>query len=103
MALRRELPLKVSERKYMVGFEYHVRTYLTPRMFHGVEIHPTPDYVRKVLRGDVESRRLLLDIFQNCPGLMEHPSVSKSVSAVWEHWREHGSLPPTYGNGRRAS
>ena len=101
MALKRILPLKVSERKYLVGFEHFVRTRLTKITINGVQRAPRPDSVRKILTGERESKRLLLDIFQNGTDLMQHPSVSSKIRKVFDYWRKHGELPPGYGDWRK--
>lgn len=97
MALKRLLQLKISDRQYMVGFNNYVRTRLTPRIMKGTEAPPEPDSVRKILKGERASRRLLLDIFQNGTDLMRHPCVDESVKKVFEHWQKTGELPEDYG------
>lgn len=101
MALKRVLQLKVSERKYLVGFENYVRTRLSPITINGEERAPRPDSVRKVLSGERESKRLLLDIFQNGTDLMQHPSVCSKVKKVFAYWQKHGELPASYGDWRK--
>lgn len=101
MALKRILQLKISEKSYMVGFYNYVRTRLTPITINGEERAPHPDSVRKVLAGERESKRLLLDIFQNGTDLMRHPSVCGKVKKAFDHWREHGVLPAGYGVWRK--
>lgn len=101
MALKRILQLKISEKSYMVGFNNYVRTRLTPITISGEERAPRPDSVRKILAGERESKRLLLDIFQNGTDLMQHPSVCTKVKKAFAYWREHGELPTSYGDWRK--
>ena len=100
MALKRILPLKVSEKQTMVGFHNYVRTRLTPVKIGGQVRPPRPDSVRKVLSGERESVRMLLDIFQNGTDLIDHPSTGAKVIRAFNHWRRTGKLPPDYGDYR---
>lgn len=101
MALRRVKSLKVSQMSYLVGFENFVKTRLTPVKINGETRPPRPDSVRKILSGERESRRMLLDIFQNGTDLMKHPSVGAKVRKAFEYWRKHGVLPEAYGIWRK--
>ena len=97
MALKKVLQLKISEKQYLVGFENYVKTRLTPITISGERRAPRPDSVRKVLSGERESKRLILDIFQNGTDLMRHPSVSAKVKRVFAYWQKNARLPDDYG------
>lgn len=101
MALKKIVRLNVSAREYTVGFENYVRTRLTPITINGESRPPRPDSVRKILSGERESKRLVLDIFMNGTDLMIHPSVCAKVKTVFEHWKKHGTLPASYGDWKK--
>ena len=99
--LPRELPLEVSEKKYMVGFYFYVRTRLKPTLMGRP---PTPQSVYKVLRDERPSRALLANIFENCPDLLKHPATSEDVRRLYLDWEAGGHrLPDAYArNGTNA-
>lgn len=101
MAIKKIPRLKVSTREYTVGFENYIRRRLTPIKINGETRPPRPDSVRKILSGERESKRLILDIFQNGTDLMIHPSVCSKVKKVFEYWKKNGKLPASYGDWRK--
>jgi len=101
MAYRKKVTLKVSTREYTRGFEEFVRTRLTPITINGEERPPRPDSVRKILSGERESKRLLVDIFMNGPELMQHPSVGTKIRKAFAEWQKTGKLPADYGDWRK--
>ena len=94
----RALPLGVSEKKTFVGFYHHVKTYLKPCA--GRNKPPRPCSVYKVLRDERPSRALLLNIFENCPELLNHPATSADVRRLYTEWTANGHrLHDNYGRG----
>ena len=86
-------------RGYFVGFEHHCRTYLAPVVRNGESVPPNPDAVRKILKDERPSRKMLLNVFVNAPELLGHPLASEDVRRLYAIWRETGALPSGYGRG----
>ena len=86
-------------RGYFVGFEHHCRTYLAPVVRNGESVPPNPDAVRKILKDERPSRKMLLNVFANAPELLDHPLASEDVRALYGIWKETGALPSEYGRG----
>lgn len=95
----RVLPLTVSEKRYFVGFESHVRTHMAPIVRNGREAQPNPTCVRRILKDDRPSRKMLVNIFRNAPELLAHPLTHPAVKAIFEDWRRTGKIPDEYGRG----
>lgn len=91
-------PLEVCERKSLAGFYRHVKTHLKPCA--GRNRPPRPQSVYKVLRDERPSRALLLNIFENCPDLLNHPATSADVRRLYAEWTANGHrLHDGYGRG----
>ena len=88
-----------GDRRYFVGFDSHCRTYLAPVVRNGEMVPPSPDHVRKVLKDERPSRKMLLNVFEHAPELLEHPLASEDVKRLYEAWRTDGRLPDEYGRG----
>lgn len=84
---------------FRAGFAKHCRLYLTPIARCGRRIPPDPDCVRRVIKDDRTSRKLLWDIFEHAPELLEHPLTSPAVKALYWAWRTTGELDARYGRG----
>lgn len=97
--LPREIPLTISERRYFVGFEHCVRTRLAPVVRNGREVAPNPACVRRILKDERPSRKMLINIFRNAPELLDHPLTHPAVKAIFGRWRKFGQIPDGYGRG----
>lgn len=95
----RELPLTISERRYFVGFEHHVRAHLAPIVRNGREVPPNPTCVRRILKDERPSRKMLINIFRNAPELLDHPLTHPAVKTIFGRWRKFGAIPDEYGRG----
>lgn len=94
-----EVQLTVSEKKYFVGFERHVRTHMAPIVRNGREIPPNPTCVRRILKDDRPSRKMLLNIFRHAPELLAHPLTHPAVKEIYGQWNLYGKIPEEYGRG----
>lgn len=95
--LKRRAPLKKSAKGYLTGFYKAVRDYLEPTALGAT---PTPRSVYKVLRDERPSRKLLLNIFENCPQLLAHPSTADAVKKLYTRFLSNGGkIPERYGKG----
>lgn len=95
--LKRRAPLKKSSKGYLTGFYKAVRDNLEPTSQGRT---PTPRSVYKVLRDERPSRKLLLNIFENCPQLLAHPSTAEAVKKLYTRYLSNGHrIPERYGKG----
>ena len=90
---------RAGEHGYFVGFENHCRTYLAPVVRNGASVPPNPDAVRKILKDERPSRKMLLNVFANAPELLGHPLASEDVRTLYVIWRSTGAIPEEYGRG----
>ena len=95
----KESPLTTSERRYFVGFEHHVKTHLSPIVRNGQEVAPNSTCVRRILKDERPSRKMLINIFRNAPELLKHPLTHPAVKKIFDRWRKFGTIPDGYGRG----
>ena len=91
--------LHVSEMRVFVGFGERCRKSLAPVVRNGRRFAPSPTCVRRVLKDERPSRKMLVNIFRNCPELLRHPQTSKAVKRLHLLWNAMGTLPERYGRG----
>ena len=92
-AMRKGAP-EVGSGNRMRGFWYSVRTYLKPT---AQGRRPDPSSVYRVLSGRSKSRAMLLNIFENCPELLDHPRTCPAVRRIYAEWSVSRTLPESYG------
>lgn len=101
-----EATLEIDSRNVMRGFGAACRKYLSTVTRNGERRPPNADYVRRVLKDEQPSRKMLENIFRRCPRLLLHPLASPSVRALYGIWKSAGEIPAEYGRGtqpRRAA
>lgn len=94
-AIKKRRALHESGRGYFVGFFRAVKTRLKPTQ---QGLPPSPQSVYKFLTDTRPSRALALNIFENCPELLAHPSTKRSVKLLYtDYMKMNGELPAQYG------
>ena len=101
-----DVPLEIDSRNVMRGFGKACRKYLAEVTRDGARKPPNPSYVRRVLKDEQPSRKMLENIFRRCPRLLLHPLASPCVRELYGIWKSTGGIPDEYGRGtppRRAA